>query len=278
MTSWTGIALALAEPGSDRLGSRLSTYLHPLAGRPLAWHTLHALAALRPAPERLVLVAGPELASDLFADLPVAVHVVPREAADLPAAVHAAGVSADFPVLAVDAAAPALGEALDRLVAGPVGIVLADAEGIALAAWLTGPEACALLRAGGGLEALPAVGPELRCRAEPAAFAVRSRAELARASRHVRDRLVRALMEGGTTFLLPESVLVDVDVRTGRDTVVYPGVVLEGRTVIGDETVVGPGCRIIESWIGTGVELKGWNDLSHTTVRNRAIVEPHVRR
>ena len=42
--AWTGIALGLAEPGADLLRSRLSTYLHPLAGRPLAWHTLACMA------------------------------------------------------------------------------------------------------------------------------------------------------------------------------------------------------------------------------------------
>jgi bifunctional UDP-N-acetylglucosamine pyrophosphorylase / glucosamine-1-phosphate N-acetyltransferase len=73
-------------------------------------------------------------------------------------------------------------------------------------------------------------------------------------------------------------VMVDVDVRIGRDTIVYPSVVLEGQTTIGDETVIGPGCRVIDSWIGSGVELKGWNYVAHTSVRNRAILEPYVRR
>jgi bifunctional UDP-N-acetylglucosamine pyrophosphorylase/glucosamine-1-phosphate N-acetyltransferase len=85
-------------------------------------------------------------------------------------------------------------------------------------------------------------------------------------------------MSAGVTFLLPASVLVDVDVRIGTDTTIYPGVVLEGDTTIGDETVIGPGCRIIDSWIGSGVELKGWNYVAHTSVRNRAILEPYVRR
>jgi len=31
--------------------------------------------------------------------------------------------------------------------------------------------------------------------------------------------------------------------------------VLEGQTTIGEETVIGPGCRIIDSWVGSGVEL-----------------------
>ena len=54
--------------------------------------------------------------------------------------------------------------------------------------------------------------------------------------------------------------------------------VLEGQTTVGEETVIGPGCRVIDSWVGSGVELKGWNYISHTSVRNRAILEPYTRR
>lgn len=272
MAPWTGIALALAEPGDDALRSRLAAYLHPLAGRPLAWHTLRALAGVRPAPARLRLVSDAELPAALFADLPVPVDVVPRD--DLASAAEGGG-----PVLLSAAAAPAVCAGAQALVDGEVGRWLADTDGSCLAAWLSADDAARTLA--GGPEAVRALGGELGPAnrvTHPDAYAVRSREALARAQAHVRDALVRRLMEGGTTFLLPETVLVDVDVRTGRDTVVYPHVVLEGATTIGDETVVGPGCRIIDSFVGTGAELKGWNYLSHTTLRNRAILEPYVRR
>jgi bifunctional N-acetylglucosamine-1-phosphate-uridyltransferase/glucosamine-1-phosphate-acetyltransferase GlmU-like protein len=122
------------------------------------------------------------------------------------------------------------------------------------------------------------VSADGRLRGAESAFVVRDRFELARAHRRVRDRLVRSLMDAGATFLLPDSAVVDVDVRIGRDSIIYPGVVLEGQTTIGEETVIGPGCRIIDSWVGSGVELKGWNYISNTSVRNRAILEPYVRR
>jgi hypothetical protein len=118
----------------------------------------------------------------------------------------------------------------------------------------------------------------LRRLSEPGAFVVRNREELAVAQRRIRDEIVSALMRAGATFVLPDTVSVDVEVRMGRDTIIYPGVVIEGQTTIGDETVIGPGCRIIDSWVGSGVELKGWNYIAHTSVRNRAILEPYVRR
>ena len=130
------------------------------------------------------------------------------------------------------------------------------------------PVACLIGGAGGDPEP----------RTDPDASFVTSRADLARATSAIRDRLVLRLMEAGVTFLVPQTVLVDVDVTIGRDTIVYPGVVLEGQTTVGAETVIGPYCRVISSWIGSGVELKGFNYVSHTSVRNRAILEPHVRR
>jgi bifunctional N-acetylglucosamine-1-phosphate-uridyltransferase/glucosamine-1-phosphate-acetyltransferase GlmU-like protein len=109
-------------------------------------------------------------------------------------------------------------------------------------------------------------------------FVVRSSQDLARFQQRIRDQLIAVLMENGATFLLPETVMVDVDVSIGPDTVVYPGVVLEGKTTLGVATVIGPGCRLIDSGVGSGVEMKGWNYVAHTEVRHRAILEPYVRR
>lgn len=278
MEAWSAVALALSEVGSDRMASRLSTYLHPVAGRPLLWHTLCTLSQLRPAPPQLVVVGGAELSGELFGDLSVPAAVVPRGEGDVAASVAACGVAEGAPVLLVDAAASLPPTTLQALLHSEGSRLVVGDEGRVLAAWLGYDEACAFLRSGSPLASLlDAFGEERRV-AEADGFVVECRAELARAGRRVRDRLVRVLMDGGTTFLAPETVLVDVDVRTGRDTVVYPGVVIEGQTVIGDETVVGPYCRLIDAWIGSGVELKGFNYISHTSIRNRAILEPHVRR
>jgi hypothetical protein len=271
MSTWTGIALARAAPGEDGMQSRLSTYLHPLAGRPLAWHTLAAIAGYRPA--RLVLVANPQLSPEQF--LEVGLPLDFRYLDGVPAAHEMDG---DFVVL-VDAAAAACAPALARLVAaGGSAAASAGGEGVC-AARLTPDEAARFLDTGEELSAVNRVVPGLEVLdAGTECLVVSDRAALARVSRLVRDRVVRRLMDGGVTFLLPDSVLVDVDVRMGRDTVVYPGVVIEGETVVGEETVIGPGCRIVDSWIGSGVELKGWNFISRSSVRNRAILEPHVRR
>jgi hypothetical protein len=277
MTRWTGIVLALPA-GEDEMASRLSTYLHPVAGRPLIWHSVSALVGCEPPPQRVVVVADAELPGELFQDIPgeLELWVAPGERGllDLESQLQ----FPDTPhTLVLSGAAAAAPEELQQLLTAPEGRWLLGAGGEAVAAWLTGPQAAEFFRLPdpllppngvlGALESAPSQGR-----------VVRSRSDLAFTLRQIRDRVVRQLMDRGVSFLLPESVLVDVDVRVGRDTVIYPGAVLEGQTTIGEETVIGPGCRVISSWIGSGVELKGWNYIAHTSVRNRAILEPYVRR
>lgn len=274
MAPWTGVVLALAEPGSGHLRSRLSAYLHPLAGRPLVWHAVQAVASLGAA--RVLVAGGPELGPELFADVPGEIRVLDGGADDLRWALAAAAEGGR--VLAVDAAAPTAGEALRRLLDVEGDALLEGGDGEVLAAWLGGEGAVALAEARGELLTLDRTLPDPLQMRDEDGFVVHSRDALARASSCIRDRVVRRLMESGVTFLLPESTLVDVDVLIGRDTVVYPGVVLEGQTVVGEETVIGPACRIISTRVGRGVELKGFNYLSHTSIRNHAVLEPYVRR
>jgi bifunctional N-acetylglucosamine-1-phosphate-uridyltransferase/glucosamine-1-phosphate-acetyltransferase GlmU-like protein len=269
MAPWTGVVLALREPESEPLGSRLSTYLHPLAGRPLAWHAVHAVATLSPAPARVVIAGGHDLVPELFADVPGEVRLA-DSLADALAAVRGR-------VLVMDGAAPLAGPALAPLLASGGDALLEASDGEMVAAWLD-VERLQRLAPSGDLRVLREALPGAAVMRDADGFAVHTREGLARASSCIRDRIVRRLMEGGVTFLLPEAVMVDVDVKIGRDTVVYPWCVLEGKTTIGEETVIGPCCRVDSCWIGSGVELKGFNYLSHTSIRNRAILEPYVRR
>jgi hypothetical protein len=270
MRSWTGIALARTSPGGDGMRSRLSTYLHPLAGRPLVWHSLSALAAVRPEAKRLLLIGSDDLNSEILVGLFPELQVL-RNGDQLPE------LEADR-VLVIDAAAPALGGGLSALLDAPDGTRFVAPDGSIAAAVVTREVAGRLVRSEAGLDALADGASSGPAHAVEHAMVVRDRCALARAGRLIQDRIVERLMVDGATFLLPETVLVDADVRIGRDTIIYPGVVLEGQTVIGEETVVGPGCRIIDSWIGSGVELKGWNFISRSSIRNRAILEPYVRR
>jgi bifunctional N-acetylglucosamine-1-phosphate-uridyltransferase/glucosamine-1-phosphate-acetyltransferase GlmU-like protein len=279
MSPWTGIVLALAPAGSDEMASRLMTCLHPVAGRPLIWHTVAGLAALSPAASRVHVVTDADLSEEIFQGIDLELEVVRVSRDDLLHMDQSLDARGSSHALVLDATAPVLPERLQLLLGGEPGQWLSAADGSAAAAWLDFAQVAQLFRLPDPLSPPNGV---LSARTDlegvPPVIRVRNRAQLAEVVRRVRDRTVEALMRGGVTFLLPESVIVDVDVRIGRDSLIYPGAVLEGRTTIGEETVVGPGCRVIDSWIGSGVELKGWNYVSHSSIRNRAILEPYVRR
>ncbi len=106
---------------------------------------------------------------------------------------------------------------------------------------------------------------------------INDRAQLAMADGVLRDRIRQRLMRSGVTFLAPETSLVDAGVRIGRDTVVHPGVIIEGQSVIGANSVIGPFSHLCDATVGNGVELKGWNYIVRTIIPNESVIGPHVK-
>jgi len=84
---------------------------------------------------------------------------------------------------------------------------------------------------------------------------VNDRRELAAAARALYRRRAEDLMIAGVSLLDPESTFIDADVTIGRDTFIEPGVMLLGRTEIGEEVRIGTGCRIADSRIGDGTAI-----------------------
>jgi bifunctional UDP-N-acetylglucosamine pyrophosphorylase/glucosamine-1-phosphate N-acetyltransferase len=62
-------------------------------------------------------------------------------------------------------------------------------------------------------------------------------------------------MASGVTLLDPARTCVDADVAVGADTIVHPGVQLEGRTTIGLGCVLRSGVRVTNSVIGDSAEI-----------------------
>jgi bifunctional UDP-N-acetylglucosamine pyrophosphorylase/glucosamine-1-phosphate N-acetyltransferase len=108
---------------------------------------------------------------------------------------------------------------------------------------------------------------------------INSRAELAAVSRIVRDAKTAALMASGVTIEDPATVFVDRDVDIGTDTIVHPGVTIEGDTVVGRNCEIFNGVRIRNCRIGDGVTVLDHCVLTDTTVANGVSVGPfaHLR-
>jgi bifunctional UDP-N-acetylglucosamine pyrophosphorylase/glucosamine-1-phosphate N-acetyltransferase len=88
------------------------------------------------------------------------------------------------------------------------------------------------------------------------ALGVNDRVELARAERALRQRVLEELMRSGVTIVDPASTYVDVGVQVGRDTVLEPGSILRGATVIGEGCRIGPYAEITDSRIGDGAVVR----------------------
>jgi len=95
------------------------------------------------------------------------------------------------------------------------------------------------------------------CTADPAeAIGVNDRVALAEAETLMRQRIVRQHLLQGVTFIDPAAAYIEAGVTLGADTVIYPGTVLRGNTVIGEDCVIGPNADITDSQIGSGVTVK----------------------
>lgn len=272
--AWTAVIAALDD--NERFRSRVSVYLHPLGGRPIIWHVVRALRDVTPPPEEVRLLhraAAPLDLGDAAGPIVYQPVEIGEDALALRAAVTALGMTA-----LIDGAAPLVtSPTIARLLrAGEAGVAVLSADS---------DHGQPLAVAGEGPALASADDPRLpvgAARVSPTApielLRVMDRHSLSDAAVGIRDRVVRAHEARGVSFLLPDTSWIDVDVRIGADTVIYPGAVIEGASEIGSECVVGPYCRIVEAVIGRGVELGGWNFVARTHVRNHAVLEPYDRR
>jgi bifunctional UDP-N-acetylglucosamine pyrophosphorylase/glucosamine-1-phosphate N-acetyltransferase len=116
-------------------------------------------------------------------------------------------------------------------------------------------------RRGSGVETITVSNPdEIR--------GINSRTELAAVSRIVRDQKTAELMASGVTIEDPATAYVDGGVTIGADTILHPGVSLEGRTTIGAGCEIHSGARIVDSQIGDRVTI-----LNHCVITNAKIAD-----
>ncbi|MFL0247993.1 bifunctional UDP-N-acetylglucosamine diphosphorylase/glucosamine-1-phosphate N-acetyltransferase GlmU [Candidatus Clostridium stratigraminis] len=85
---------------------------------------------------------------------------------------------------------------------------------------------------------------------------INSRIELAEAETILRNRINKKHMENGVTIIDPNTTYIGSDVEIGRDTIIYPGNVLEGNTAIKESCILYPNSRISDSKIEAGVTIQ----------------------
>ncbi len=108
---------------------------------------------------------------------------------------------------------------------------------------------------------------------------INSRQELAEVSRIVRQRKNAALMASGVSIEDPVTTYVDDAVEIAADTIIHPGVSIEGRTTIGGGCEIHSGVRIVDSRIGDRVTIFNHCVITSAVVAHDAKVGPfaHLR-
>jgi bifunctional UDP-N-acetylglucosamine pyrophosphorylase/glucosamine-1-phosphate N-acetyltransferase len=108
---------------------------------------------------------------------------------------------------------------------------------------------------------------------------INSRSELAEVSRMVRQQKNEELMASGVTLIDPATTYVDLDVDVGSDTVIHPGVHLEGSTKVGAACEIHAGVRLVNATIGDRVTILDHCLIVDSTVGTGAQVGPfaHLR-
>lgn len=300
--------------GGDESGfkSSIPRILHPLLGTSLLRLAVEAVQAVRPA--KLIVSAGlePERASADLAGLRVTI-VGPGKGREILDAVSAArkewAADPNGDVLAVPADIPLVPPAVLRTLVsrhrrkGYAATMLwaDDPEFGKGAEARRRPTGIYIFRAGELARVLPRAlkagrnaDPDLSAAFERLASARRpvgvvlapepedvrriaTRLDLVSTGDRLRRRKMRSLAEAGVTVLDPSSTWIDWAVTIGPDTVVYPGAVIEGPTVLGRDCRIHPHVHIIRSVLGDDVHVFASSVIDEAELENDVRIGPFAR-
>jgi bifunctional UDP-N-acetylglucosamine pyrophosphorylase/glucosamine-1-phosphate N-acetyltransferase len=108
---------------------------------------------------------------------------------------------------------------------------------------------------------------------------INSQTELAEMSTIVRQSKNEELMAAGVSIDDPATTYIDDDVSVGADTVIHPGVTLEGHTTVGERCEVHSGVRVVNSVLGDDVTVRNHCVITDSHLASGAQVGPfaHLR-
>ena len=91
-----------------------------------------------------------------------------------------------------------------------------------------------------------------------------------------RQRMHELLMQVGVTLIDPQATYIDETVQIGPDTLIYPGVVLEGGTTIGAGCVIYPHCRIANSQLRERVTVLDGSIILESEIGDECVIGPYA--
>ena len=94
---------------------------------------------------------------------------------------------------------------------------------------------------------------------------VNDRYALSEAEAFMRARINERHMRNGVTIINPTATYISADAIIGRDTIIQPGTMIEGKTTIGEDCLIGPNSQIVNSQIGNRTSI-------HSSVVRESVV------
>ena len=112
---------------------------------------------------------------------------------------------------------------------------------------------------------------------EEEAYGINTRADLARAERILRTRKAKELMQDGVTILDVETCFIQEEITIGQDTIVHPGVIIEGSSRIGEDCILNSFIRIKDTRIGNNVIIYDHTVIESAVIEDGARIGPYAR-
>ena len=124
----------------------------------------------------------------------------------------------------------------------------------------------------------------LRCSAHIVADAaevmgINTRVDLSVANDKLRLEKLKELMLSGVTVVDPQNTYIEKMVEVGKDTIIYPYCILEGKTKIGERCIIEPNSKVLDSIIGNEVTIRANSVITESTIDESASIGPfaHLR-
>jgi bifunctional UDP-N-acetylglucosamine pyrophosphorylase/glucosamine-1-phosphate N-acetyltransferase len=108
-------------------------------------------------------------------------------------------------------------------------------------------------------------------------LAVRAPSSVSTAIMFLRERKINELESREVIVLDPATTWVDLDVRIGAGTVLYPSVVIEGQTKIGARCRIYPFVHLSDAWLGDRVKVLSSTVVEKSRIERDAQVGPFSR-
>jgi bifunctional UDP-N-acetylglucosamine pyrophosphorylase/glucosamine-1-phosphate N-acetyltransferase len=110
------------------------------------------------------------------------------------------------------------------------------------------------------------------------ALGINDRVQLMQAETTMLDRIRRRHMLAGVSMVDPASTYIGSEVTIGIDTTLFPNTFLHGKTIVGEDCLIGPQSRVSDSVVGKGCRIDA-SVVENSTLEDGVSVGPfsHVR-